>query len=126
VDCGIRSPVEVAFGNELGLDLIVTDHHSVGGQVPPALACINPKQDDCPYPSKTCRVGLFGLAQKCFSSRTRQRFERRGLGDLVAWALWPTSRRSDGSRSFCLDWRVSAPAHAGIAAHPNPAQNPAR
>jgi single-stranded-DNA-specific exonuclease len=67
VDCGIRSPDEVAFGNELGLDLIVTDHHSVGGaqSVPPALACINPKQDDCPYPFKDLAgVGLaFKLAQ---------------------------------------------------------------
>jgi len=67
VDCGIRSPGEVAFGNELGLDLIVTDHHSVGGaqSVPPALACINPKQDDCPYPFKDLAgVGLaFKLAQ---------------------------------------------------------------
>ena len=67
VDCGIRSPVEVAFGNELGLDLIVTDHHSVGSaqSVPPALACINPKQDDCPYPFKDLAgVGLaFKLAQ---------------------------------------------------------------
>ncbi len=65
VDCGIRSPGEVAFGNELELDLIVTDHHSVGGQVPPALACLNPKQDDCPYPFKDLAgVGLaFKLAQ---------------------------------------------------------------
>jgi len=65
VDCGIRSPVEVAFGNELGLDLIVTDHHSVSSSVPPALACINPKQSNCPYPFKELAgVGLaFKLAQ---------------------------------------------------------------
>ncbi len=65
VDCGIRSPQEVAFGNELGLDLIVTDHHSVATDVPPALACINPKQSDCPYPFKDLAgVGLaFKLAQ---------------------------------------------------------------
>ena len=65
VDCGIRSPHEVAFGNELGLDLIVTDHHSVSADLPPALACINPKQSDCPYPFKDLAgVGLaFKLAQ---------------------------------------------------------------
>jgi single-stranded-DNA-specific exonuclease len=65
VDCGIRSPAEVAYGNELGLDLIVTDHHSVGGDLPQALACINPKQNDCPYPFKDLAgVGLaFKLAQ---------------------------------------------------------------
>ncbi|MBS1245464.1 MAG: recJ [Chloroflexi bacterium] len=65
VDCGIRSPQEVAFGNDLGLDLIVTDHHSIATDTPPALACINPKQDDCPYPFKDLAgVGLaFKLAQ---------------------------------------------------------------
>jgi single-stranded-DNA-specific exonuclease len=64
-DCGIRSPHEVAFGNELGLDLIVTDHHSPGADLPPALACINPKQSDCPYPFKDLAgVGLaFKLAE---------------------------------------------------------------
>ncbi|NLX08932.1 MAG: single-stranded-DNA-specific exonuclease RecJ [Chloroflexi bacterium] len=45
VDCGIRSIAEVEYGNSLGLDMIVTDHHSVGEQLPPALAVINPKID---------------------------------------------------------------------------------
>jgi len=67
VDCGIRSPRVVAQGNELGLDLIVTDHHSIkeGQDLPPALACINPRQSDCPYPFKELAgVGLaFKLAQ---------------------------------------------------------------
>lgn len=45
VDCGIRSVHEVATGNTAGLDMIVTDHHSIGTELPPALAVINPKQD---------------------------------------------------------------------------------
>lgn len=45
VDCGIRSVEEVAFGNALGLDLIITDHHSVGEDLPDALAVIDPKID---------------------------------------------------------------------------------
>lgn len=45
VDCGIRSVEEVAHGNSLGLDIIVTDHHSVGDELPPALAVIDPKID---------------------------------------------------------------------------------
>jgi single-stranded-DNA-specific exonuclease len=65
VDCGIRSVAEVEFGNRLGLDIIITDHHHVGKQVPPALAVINPKQHDFPYPFKELAgVGLaFKLAQ---------------------------------------------------------------
>jgi single-stranded-DNA-specific exonuclease len=65
VDCGIRSSEEVAFANRLGLDVIVTDHHSIGPDLPPALAAINPKRADCPYPFKgLAGVGLaFKLAQ---------------------------------------------------------------
>jgi single-stranded-DNA-specific exonuclease len=42
VDCGIRSVTEVARARALGLDVIITDHHSVGPTLPPALAVINP------------------------------------------------------------------------------------
>ncbi len=45
VDCGIRSVEEVDYGNRLGLDIIITDHHSVGDELPPALAVIDPKID---------------------------------------------------------------------------------
>jgi len=57
VDCGIRSVDEVAYARSLGLDVIVTDHHSVGDTLPPGLAVINPKRSDDPYPFK----GLAGV-----------------------------------------------------------------
>jgi single-stranded-DNA-specific exonuclease len=65
VDCGIRSIQEVNYGRKVGLDLIITDHHSVGEEVPPAVAVINPKQSDCRYPFKDLAgVGVaFKLAQ---------------------------------------------------------------
>ncbi len=47
VDCGIRSVHEVETANAHKLDMIITDHHSVGAEVPPALAVINPKQAEC-------------------------------------------------------------------------------
>ena len=65
VDCGIRSIQEVAHGRWLGLDIIVTDHHTVPPELPPALAVINPKQPGCHYPfDDLAGVGLaFKLAQ---------------------------------------------------------------
>jgi single-stranded-DNA-specific exonuclease len=51
VDCGIRSVDEVDRASR-GLDLIITDHHSVGKELPRAVATINPKQPDCSYPFK--------------------------------------------------------------------------
>ncbi|MFC1960578.1 DHH family phosphoesterase, partial [Chloroflexota bacterium] len=50
VDCGMRAVQEVMDGQRFGLDIIITDHHSIGPELPPALAIINPKQEDCPYP----------------------------------------------------------------------------
>ncbi len=98
VDCGIRSAAEVAFGNTLGLDIIVTDHHSiqqVDGQdvLPPALAVVNPKQAGDPYPAKDLAgVGLaFKLAQALLIAEKRSPsapapvdLAERDLLDLVA------------------------------------------
>lgn len=52
VDCGIRSVAEAAHAQSIGLDLIITDHHSPGPELPPALAVINPKREGDPYPEK--------------------------------------------------------------------------
>lgn len=49
VDCGIRAIQEVLDGSKLGLDIIITDHHSVGPEMPEAFAIVNPKRLDCDY-----------------------------------------------------------------------------
>jgi single-stranded-DNA-specific exonuclease len=93
VDCGIRSIKEVIYGKKLGLDLIITDHHSVGREVPPALAVINPKQADCRYPFKDLAgVGVaFKLAQALLRANRQvpvgkgeAGVNEEGLLDLVA------------------------------------------
>ena len=52
VDCGISNFKEVEFARQKGLDVIITDHHHPPESIPEALAVINPKQKDCPYPFK--------------------------------------------------------------------------
>jgi single-stranded-DNA-specific exonuclease len=52
VDCGIRSTDAARRARELGVDLIITDHHEPEGTLPAALAIINPKRHDCTYPDK--------------------------------------------------------------------------
>ena len=64
-DCGITGVKEVALANEIGLDVIVTDHHQVGEEgLPLAIAVLNPHREDCNYPYKYLSgVGLaFKLA----------------------------------------------------------------
>lgn len=65
VDCGIRSLDEVDEGTAMGLDIIVTDHHSVGPELPRAVAVVNPKQAGDEYPFKEfAGVGIaFKLVQ---------------------------------------------------------------
>ena len=50
-DCGITGNLEVRIANELGLDVIVTDHHQIGEDgLPDCVAVLNPHQPDCNYP----------------------------------------------------------------------------
>lgn len=50
VDCGSLSHKEIVRANELGVDVIVTDHHNVSEIQPPAVAVVNPKRTDHSYP----------------------------------------------------------------------------
>jgi single-stranded-DNA-specific exonuclease len=52
VDCGIRGVEAAERARELGLDLIITDHHEPDTELPRAVAVINPKRHDCSYPDK--------------------------------------------------------------------------
>ena len=49
-DCGISSVQEVAYANQVGMDVIILDHHTVPDEMPAALAAVNPKRKDSPYP----------------------------------------------------------------------------
>lgn len=53
VDNGITAFEAADTARELGIDLIITDHHRAHGHVPHAMAIINPNQHDCPYPFKS-------------------------------------------------------------------------
>ena len=58
-DNGIVANEAVDYANSLGLKVIITDHHEPGDTLPNALAIINPKRKDCPYPFKgLCGVGV--------------------------------------------------------------------
>ena len=52
VDCGVRSPNEARHARDLGLDLVISDHHEPSGILPDAMAVLNPKQDGDAYPEK--------------------------------------------------------------------------
>lgn len=51
-DNGIAAVQEIAYAEGLGMTVIVTDHHEVQEELPPAQVIVNPRQTDCPYPFK--------------------------------------------------------------------------
>ena len=71
VDNGIRSLQEVAFARQIGLDLIITDHHQPKDEMPDALAVIDPKQPFDPYPDKN--LSGVGLAYKLVEALSTKR-----------------------------------------------------
>ena len=65
LDCGIKAVEKVEYAKSKGIDVIICDHHTPGDKLPAAVAVLNMKRDDCPYPYKDlsgCGVG-FKLAQ---------------------------------------------------------------
>jgi len=91
VDCGIRSPNEASYARALGLDLIISDHHHPAeGDLPPALAVINPKQRGDIYPDKDLAgVGIaYKIAEALINDGQQQTSNNEqqlyGLLDLVA------------------------------------------
>ncbi len=71
LDCGIKSADKVAYARELGIDFIICDHHRPDDYLPDAVAVLDPKQTDCPYPYKElsgCGVGFKFLQGFCLKN----------------------------------------------------------
>jgi len=65
LDCGIKAIDKVEYANKKNIDFIICDHHLPGETIPDAVAVLDPKRKDCPYPYKElsgCGIG-FKLVQ---------------------------------------------------------------
>ena len=61
LDCGIKANDKVHYANEKKVDFIICDHHLPGEKLPDAVAILDPKRNDCPYPFKElsgCGIGF--------------------------------------------------------------------
>ncbi|MFC2002935.1 single-stranded-DNA-specific exonuclease RecJ [Chloroflexota bacterium] len=85
VDCGITAVSEVKRARRMGLDVIITDHHTPLELIPPATAIVDPKQTNSTYPfSELTGAGVaFKLLQALFQSIGKEK-QLDGLVDLVA------------------------------------------
>ena len=80
VDCGIRDHTAVQFAREKGLNVIITDHHTIGATLPEADVIINPRLKENSYPTKE----LAGV----------------GVAFILAYALLREKHRRDGVPNF--------------------------
>jgi len=98
VDTGIRAAEVVRRAGELGIDVIVTDHHLPEAELPPALAVLNPNRPDCEYPEKNlCGAGVaFKVIQALLPS----------LG-------WPAARVRRACESFLKLAAIATVAESG-------------
>ncbi len=81
LDCGIKAVDKIAYAKELGIDFIICDHHNPDEITPDAIAVLDPKQTDCPYPFKElsgCGVGFKLIQAFCIN---------QGIPEEVAFEL---------------------------------------
>ena len=115
VDCGIRGAEAARRARELGVDLIITDHHEPDTELPPALAVINPKRRDCAYPDKYLAgvgVALKLVQALCRAERPRQLAARlhQGRRDRHAGRRRAARRREPRHREARTRPAVARPA----------------
>ena len=89
LDCGIKSIEHITIAKEWGIDFIICDHHLPDAILPPAVAILNPKQTDCPYPYK--ELSGCGIGYKLISAFAQKRglppSEANQYLDLVATSI---------------------------------------
>ncbi|MGM0621865.1 MAG: single-stranded-DNA-specific exonuclease RecJ [Bacteroidota bacterium] len=89
IDCGIKAVAKIANAKGRGIDFVICDHHNPDDEVPDAVAVLDPKQPDCPYPYKElsgCGVG-FKLLQAYSQKNDVELEEIYDLLDLVVVSI---------------------------------------
>ncbi|MGV9002973.1 single-stranded-DNA-specific exonuclease RecJ [Flavobacterium sp.] len=89
LDCGIKSLAHIEYAREKNIDFIICDHHRPGNELPKAIAVLDPKRDDCPYPyDELCGCGIgFKLVQALAENRNQTIDDLILYMDLVATAI---------------------------------------
>lgn len=89
LDCGIKATEKIIYAKSLGIDFIVCDHHQPDSVLPPAVAVLDPKREDCAYPFKElsgCGVGFKLLQAYCINQNIELELLYQYL-DLVAISI---------------------------------------
>ena len=88
LDCGIKAVEQVDYAAEAGIDFIIGDHHLPGDELPKAVAVLDPKRNDCPYPYKElsgCGIG-FKIVEAIVEKNYVDTLNRKGMTDAAVSA----------------------------------------
>lgn len=86
VDCGTNSAASIDAANEAGADVVVLDHHQVGGALPDAIAIVNPnREDDLSGQGHLCAAGVVFVTLVRTVSVLRERGAQVAAPDLLGW-----------------------------------------
>jgi len=110
IDCGIAEVENSAWiktqktPGGLGVDLIITDHHTPGAVLPDAFAIINPKQSDCQYPEKMlCGSGVIYKVVQALCQTIREKNEAETFGDEAISKHFKDIEIKEGWEKWLLD-----------------------
>ncbi len=85
VDTGITAVEEAKLAKSLGIDMVITDHHRYGDEIPDAVAVVNPHRSDCRYPFKNLAgVGVVFKLICALSGENGTEKALKQFGDIVA------------------------------------------
>lgn len=85
VDNGIAAIKAIERANQFGIDVVITDHHKQGDELPAAYAVVNPNRHDCPYPFKG--ISGVGVAYKVIEVLSKQFMDDLQREKFLKWNL---------------------------------------
>ncbi len=105
VDCGTNSVAEAEYCKQNGIDLIITDHHEITGDIPKSFALVNPKNPNELYPDKQITgVGVAYKFAKALLSDHEQVIAQRGIepeAHIPEWDKWLLDLVAIGTVADC-------------------------
>lgn len=105
VDCGTNSVAEAEFCKQNGIDLIITDHHEITGEIPKSFALVNPKNPHELYPDKQITgVGVAYKFAKALLTDHEQVIQQRGIeaeAHIPEWDKWLLDLVAIGTVADC-------------------------
>jgi len=103
VDNGISAINEAVYAKEIGIDMVICDHHTCGDTIPEAIACVNPKRYDCEYPFKELSGAGVTFKLLCALSGNTQEIKEKYIEYAAIATVADVVSLQDENRSIVIE-----------------------